>query len=346
MKPFFIGPVRVDPPLLQAPMVGYTHYAFRSLVRRLGGVGLLATEMISAREFLFRRARGKGLPGPLWRVKEEERPLAVQIWENDPARLAEAAACLVQEFRVSVVDLNFGCPARQVAQKAQSGAYLLRCPERIGELVRQVVAACAPTPVTAKIRLGPHRQQITAPEVAQAVEEAGGAALTVHGRTTQDRFGGQADWEAIAQVKTYLKRIPLIGNGDIRSAAEVLEAFRQWPVDGVMIGRAALTKPWIFRQAAALLDGAPLPPEPSLLQRRQWLVEYYDGVVEQHGPKKATLLMRRLAPLFVEGLPYARTFRAELCRTTAPEEFLRLVEQFFAGQSDGNISPPRRKGKP
>jgi len=332
-EPFFIGPVRVDPPLLQAPMVGYTHYAFRSLLRRLGGVGLLATEMISARELLFRQARGKGLPAPLWRVKEEERPLAVQIWENDPGRLAEAAAWLVQEFRFSVVDLNFGCPARQVAQKSQSGAYLLRFPERIGELVGRVVAACAPTPVTAKIRLGPTRQQITAPEVAQAVEEAGGAAITVHGRTTQDRFGGQADWEAIARVKNYLKRTPLIGNGDLRSPTDVAEAFRRWPVDGVMIGRAALSRPWIFRQAAALLRGDPLPPEPTLADRRQWLVEYYDLVVVHHGPKKATLLMRRYAPLFVEGLPYARTFRAEICRTTAPEEFLRLVEQFFAGQS-------------
>lgn len=332
-EPFSIGPVRVDPALLQAPMVGYTHYAFRRLVRRLGGVGLLTTEMISAREFFYRRLRGKGPPGPLWRIKEEERPLAVQIWENDPSRLAEAASRLVEEFQVSVVDLNFGCPARQVAQKAQSGAYLLRFPERIGELVGRVAAACAPTPVTAKIRLGPNRQQITAPEVAQAVEEAGGAALTVHGRTTQDRFAGQADWEAIAQVKKYLKRIPLIGNGDIRSPTDVVEAFRRWPIDGVMIGRAALSRPWIFRQAAALLRGAPLPPEPTLADRRQWLLEYYDLVVEQHGPKKATLLMRRYAPLFVEGLPYARTFRAEICRTNAPEEFIGLVEQFFAVQS-------------
>lgn len=311
-------------------MAGYTNYAFRSLLRQLGGVGLLWTEMISAQGLLHRRRYKKPLPEQLWRLKEEARPLAVQIWENDPGRLAEVAAWLVEEFQISVVDINFGCPARAVAQKAQSGAYLLAFPERIGRIVQQVVLACRPTPVTAKIRLGPTRQQITAPEVAQAVEEAGGAALIVHGRTAQQRFAGQADWETIGQLKTYLKRIPLIGNGDLRSAADVVAAFRQWPVNGVMIGRAALRRPWIFQQAAAALAQQPIPPEPSPAQRHQWLLEYYERILQQHGPEKTPVLMRRYAPLFVEGLPCARRFRSQVCRVRNSEEFFRLVEELFS----------------
>ncbi len=321
-------------------MAGYTNYAFRHILRELGGVGLLATEMICARDFLQRQAHGKGLPEQLWRVKEEERPLAVQIWENDPGRLAEVGACLAQEFRVSVVDINFGCPARQVAQKSQSGAYLLRFPERVGALVARVVAACTPTPVTAKIRLGCTRQEITAAEVAQAIEEAGAAALTVHGRTAQDRFGGKADWEAIARLKSSLKRTALIGNGDLRTPADVVEAFRQWPVDGVMIGRAALTRPWIFRQAALALCGEPVPPEPSPEDRRQLLLRHYALIVEQHGPKRGVLFMRRYAPLYVEGLPHARAFRSEVCRVSSPEHLFFLVERFFRqpAMRDENIS--------
>ena len=332
-EPFYIGPVRVEPPLLMAPMAGFTNYPFRRLLRQLGGVGLLCTEMISAQGLLHRRLYKKGLPEQLWRVEEEDRPLAVQLWENDSGRLAEAAAWLVEEFQVSVIDLNFGCPGRQVAQKAQSGAYLLQFPERIGALVERVAAACRPTPVTAKIRLGPTRQQITAPDVVQAIEQAGGAAVTVHGRTTQQRFGGRADWDAIARLKSYLKRIPLIGNGDIRTATEAAAAFRQWPVDGVMIGRAALRRPWLFRQTAAALQGQPIPPEPGPAQRRQWLLEYYDLLRQQHGPEKATLRMRRYAPLFVDGLPYARLFRSQVCRTNSPEDLLRLVDEFFSNRN-------------
>lgn len=325
-------------------MAGYTNYAFRAFLRRLGGVGLVWTEMVSAQGLLHRRRYGKGLPEQLWGVKEEARPLAVQIWENDPGRLAETAAWLVEELHISVVDINFGCPARSVAQKAQSGAYLLQFPDRIGAIVERVAAACRPTPVTAKIRLGPSRQQITAPEVAQAVEQAGGAALIVHGRTTQQRFAGRADWEAIAKLKSYLKRIPLIGNGDLRTVADVVAAFDHWPVDGLMIGRAALRRPWLFQQAAAALQGQPIPPDPTPLQRRQWLLEYYDLIQQQHGPKKATVLMRRYAPLFVEGLPHARSFRCQVCQAAKPEEFFPLVDQFFANVGCSGIHSTPRVG--
>src|SRR4029077_14309901 len=183
VRPLKIGSLVVDPPVLQAPMAGVTNYAYRQIVRQFGGAGLQATEMVHAKGFLWLEEHEDELPDRLWGVLDEPRPLAVQIWDNDPATLAAVGAKLAHEFRVSVVDINFGCPVRQVTEKAHSGSYLLRFPDRIGAIVERVVAACAPVPVTAKIRLGCTRDAINAIEVAQVIEQAGAAALTVHGRT-------------------------------------------------------------------------------------------------------------------------------------------------------------------
>ena len=141
IPPLHIGPLLIDPPLLQAPMAGFTNYAFRQMIRQFGGIGLPATEMVSARGFLHIDARTGEYPDRLWGVAEEPRPLAVQIWDNDPIQLAEVGRRLAQEFSVSVVDINFGCPVRDVSEKAQSGSYLLRFPDRVGTIVESVTAA-------------------------------------------------------------------------------------------------------------------------------------------------------------------------------------------------------------
>ncbi|MEX2120113.1 MAG: tRNA dihydrouridine synthase DusB [Pirellulales bacterium] len=331
--PLHIGPLLVDPPLLQAPMAGFTNYAFRQIVRQFGGVGLQATEMISARGFLAIDERLQEFPDRLWGVHDEPRPLAVQIWDNDPAAMAAVGARLAHELRVSVVDINFGCPVKQVTVAAHSGSYLLRDPQRVGAIVERVVAACAPTPVTAKIRLGCTRDNITAVEIAQVVESAGAAALTVHGRTAQDFFKGSADWDRISALKGHLKRIPLIGNGDLDSPEKVVEAFARYDVDGVMIARAALGKPWLFRQAQAALEGRPVPPDPTLAEERDLLMHHYRLVVERFGEEKATVLMRKFACCYAQGRPGAREFRTHASRVTTPADFYRVVEQYFPSLS-------------
>jgi tRNA-dihydrouridine synthase B len=328
VRPVRIGAVVVDPPVLQAPMAGFTNYAYRQIVRGFGGAGLQATEMISARGFLGKLERDDDFPDRLWGVADEPRPLAVQIWDNDPQSLAEVGARLAHEFRVSVVDINFGCPVRQITQ-AQSGSYLLRCPERMGQIIERVVAACAPTPVTAKIRLGCTRDQINAIDVAQTVEGAGAFALTVHGRTAADFFKGTADWDRISQIKPYLKRIPLIGNGDLDSAERVVEAFNRYDVDGVMIARAALGKPWLFRQCQAALRGDPLPPDPTLTEERNLLLHHYELVVARFGEVKGTILMRKFACCYAQGRPGAREFRTRVSRVSTPAQFAETVERWF-----------------
>jgi tRNA-dihydrouridine synthase B len=328
-RPFYIGPLLVDPPILQAPMAGFTNYAFRQIVREFGGAGLLATEMVNARGFVWLDEQEAEHPDRLWGVAEEPRPLAVQIWDNDPPTLAKVAARLAHEYRVSVVDINFGCPVRQVTQKAHSGSYLLRFPDRMGQIIEQVVAAAAPTPVTAKIRLGCTRDQINAIDVAQVVEGAGAAALTVHGRTAADMFSGSADWDRISAIKPFLRRTPLIGNGDLDSADKVVNAFRRYAIDGVMIARAALNKPWLYAQAAAAVRGAPVPRDPTLAEQRELMLHHFELVRQRFGDAKASVLMRKYACCYAQGRPGAREFRKHVATIGSPTEFHDVVERFF-----------------
>ena len=335
LRPLRIGSVKVDPPVLQAPMAGFTNYAYRQVVRHYGGVGLQATEMVNAKGFIWKDRQHHEYPDRLWGIKDEPRPLAVQIWDNDPKTLAEVGARLAHEFRVSVVDINFGCPVRQVTEKAQSGSYLLRYPQRMASIIQQVVKACEPTPVTAKIRLGCSRDNITALEVARVVEESGAAALTVHGRTAQDFFRGSADWDRIAAIKPHLKRIPLIGNGDLQSPQGVVDAFRRYDVDGVMIARAALGRPWLFQQVQAALRGEPVPADPTLQEQRQCLLHHYQLVVERFGTDKGTRLMRKYACTYAQGRRGARQFRTQVAKVSSASEFHDVVARYFP--KDGHL---------
>lgn len=324
-----IGSLIIDPPVLSAPMAGYTNYAYREMLRHFGGIGLIATEMVSARSFVEMEKRGLERPDRLQGVREERRPLSVQIWDNDPETLAVLGGRLAHDFQVSVIDLNFGCPAKQIAGRSESGSYLLKTPEKIEAIIRRVVAACAPVPVTAKIRLGWNRQTINACEVAQCVEQAGAAALTVHGRCASDMYRGEANWDEIAKIKAYLKRIPLIGNGDIRTPEDALHRLRDYPVDGIMIGRGGLARPWLFRQIAEARAGRDIPAEPNLTEQREILLQHYRLVLKRFGPRLAVILMRKYACDYALGKPGARKFRALISEVKTEEQFLAAVKEHF-----------------
>ena len=350
IKPLHIGAMLIDPPILQAPMAGFTNYVFRQIVREYGGVGLYATEMISAEGFVHQVAGLKGTIERLWGVKDEPRPLAVQMWDNDPETLALVGQKLAFEYRVSVVDLNFGCPVRKISERAQSGSYLLKNPTRVGEIVARVVKACAPTPVTAKIRLGCTKDCITAKTastVAKAIEEAGAAALTVHGRVAADFFTGNADWDRIAEIKSVLNSMPLIGNGDLDTPGKVVAAFRNYGVDGVMIARAGLGQPWLFKQAAAALKGEPMIPTPSLREQRDLLIRHQRRVAERFGEERGNILMRKYSCCYAAGRPGAREFRGYASRCSSTQEFVRIVERYFPADTSEEAaveSPPVAHG--
>lgn len=327
--PIRIGQLVVDPPILQAPMAGFTNAAFRQIVRQYGGAGLLATEMVNARGFVWMDEHEAEHPDRLWGVTDEPRPLAVQIWDNDPETMAKVGRRLVQEYRVSVVDINFGCPVRQVTEKAHSGSYLLSQPARMHAIIARLVRACWPTPVSAKIRLGCSPEAINCNLVARVVEEAGAAALTVHGRTAKQMFRGQADWERISEIKQHLRHIPLIGNGDLDSAEKVMHVMQHHEVDAVMIARAALGRPWLFAQAAAALAGRPVPPEPDLQAQRHCMLRHYDLVVQRFGETKGTVLMRKFACCYAQGKRGARHFRTHVAHVSTAEQFYQVVKDHF-----------------
>lgn len=329
IAPLKIGNLTIDPPILQAPMAGFTNAAFRQIVRQFGGAGLLATEMVNARGFVWLDEHDAEHPDRLWGVADEPRPLAVQIWDNDPETMAKVGKRLVEEYQVSVVDINFGCPVRQVTQKAHSGSYLLREPQRMHAIISQLVQVCAPTPVTAKIRLGCDPKNINCVEIARVVEDAGAAALTVHGRTASDMFRGHADWDRISEIKAHLKNIPLIGNGDLDSPEKVVNAFEKYDVDAVMIARACLGRPWLFSQAAAALRGEPVPPEPTMVEQRDVMLNHYQLVLDRFGEEKATMLMRKYACCYAQGKRGARHFRTHVAKVSSAAEFHAVVEEHF-----------------
>jgi tRNA-dihydrouridine synthase B len=335
-----IGPVVVDPPILQAPMAGYTNYAYRQVVREFGGAGLLATEMIAARSATWLETNRGEHPDRLWGVREEPRPLAVQMWDNDPENLARVGRRLAKDFQVSVVDLNFGCPVRQVTVKAHSGSWLLRDPARVGEIVSRVVEACDGVPVTAKIRLGCSDECRTAVEVAQRIEEAGASCLTVHGRVAAQFFSGEADWNAIAAVKRAVSRMPVVGNGDIDSAVTAVARLRESGVDGVMIAREALSRPWIFAQAAALLRGDRMPPDPGLEEQKELVLHHYELVCRRFGVERGTLLMRKFACSYAQGLAGAREFRGRVSRVETREDFLAVMRAHFPSAAAARARGP------
>jgi tRNA-dihydrouridine synthase B len=327
-------------------MAGYTNYAFRQMVREYGGAGLQATEMVNARGFVWLDEHDCEHPDRLWGIREEPRPLAVQIWDNDPETMAKVGRRLVDEYCVSVVDINFGCPVKQVTERAHSGSYLLRDPQRMYAIISRLVETCYPTPVTAKMRLGCTRDSMNYIEVAKTVERAGAAALTVHGRTAEDFFKGSADWDRISEIKQHLQRMPIIGNGDLQTAEQVAHAYQHYNVDGVMIARASLGKPWLFAQAAAALEGRPIPPDPDIDAQRAIMLHHFDLVVERFGVQRGTMLMRKFACCYAQNKPGARHFRAHISHVETQEQFYEVVDRYFPKQSDLDAIENARSASP
>ncbi|MDR2763307.1 MAG: tRNA-dihydrouridine synthase [Planctomycetaceae bacterium] len=315
--------------ILSAPMAGFSNYAYRELIRTLGGADIIETEMVSARSFVELELRSNEYPSRLWGVQDEPN-VVVQIWDNSPDTLEEFTKRLVNDFHVGGIDLNFGCPARQIADKSESGSYLLKFPNRIGDIVSRVVAAAeGKIPVTAKIRLGCTIDSINAIDVAQAIESAGANGVIVHGRTASEMYRGNANWEAIASIKPKLRRIKLYGNGDIKTVKDALEKIRNYPVDGIMIGRGALSKPWIFSQISAVLDNREIPPEPTDSELNHIIKLHYELLRKQLLPQSAILQLRKHVCYYVAGKTESRQFRNAISQTNNPIDFFNLINNFL-----------------
>jgi tRNA-dihydrouridine synthase B len=262
-----IGTVDLAPPLAMAPMAGMTDSAFRRLVKRHGGCGLVVTEMVSSEGLV----RGIDRTLEYAEYTEEERPVSIQIFGGDPEKMA-AAAQIVAGMGADIVDVNMGCPVPKIA-KHNAGCSLMREPEHAAEVVRAMVRAVK-IPVTVKMRAGWDASVINAPDLARRMEDAGAAAVAVHGRTAAQSYSGDSDWELIARVASGVG-IPVFGSGDCVEPNQVVSRLQQGGVAGVLVGRGALRNPWIFEQATALAEGRP-PRVIAPADRARFLLEYID----------------------------------------------------------------------
>lgn len=315
-----LGPLTVDPPLFLAPMAGVTDHDFRRIIRRIGGVGLVAMEFLSSKALV----QGDPRTWRLTHFSPEERPLAIQIYGSDAATMAEAAR-VVEELGPEVCDINMGCPANTVL-KGCSGAALmgdLKLAESIIAAVRRTVSL----PVTVKFRLGLDPERRNYLELGRICEANGVAAVTMHARTARQGFRGTADWSELARLKQALS-IPVIGNGDVATPDDAVALMARTGCDGVMIGRGATRNPWIFRQIAARLSGGRIP-EPTLEDRRRLICDHFTTVVEREEPVHALHKLRTFTGWYSQGLPGGQRLRRQIQTLPDAEAFFEAIDRFF-----------------
>ena len=324
-----IGSVAISPATVLAPMAGVTDTVFRRFIRNLGGCGLIMTEFTSA-DGVLRKKDQKAKR--YLHFYEDEHPISAQLFGSDPYVMAEAAR-MVEGLGFDLVDLNLGCPAKKVV-KCNGGSGLLRDLPAIGRIFESVRAAVK-IPFTVKFRAGWNDEEIVCVELARMAEACGLAAVALHARTREMGYSGQARWEWIAAVKDAVK-IPVIGNGDIRSPEDACAMVTQTGCDAVMIGRMAPSNPWIFRQIeqyCALFDSRAasaqsLYDEPSEADRYQMIRTYFEMLIEEELPDAAGK-MKQFASWFTHGVPGGAGLRKAIYESKNAPEILVRVEDFF-----------------
>lgn len=314
-----IGNLKLENRLIMAPMAGITNMPFRVIVRGMGA-GLVFTEMVSAMGLTLKAKRTlqylKSVPA--------EKPLGVQIFGSDPDVMARAADMAV-EAGADMVDLNMGCPVKKVV-KTGAGASLLKDPGKVRQVVSSVRKTCQ-VPLTVKIRAGWSPEKTVACEIARVIEDCGADAITVHPRFASQGYSGKAEWSLIGKVKEKVK-VPVIGNGDIMDPSDALNMMRLTGCDGVMIGRAAVRKPWIFRQILQLEKGLPVQ-EPDLSERRSIIMKHYDLLQDSMNEYRAALCMRGVLIHYTKGLPGSGRFREGFSRIKDLESLVSVMENYF-----------------
>lgn len=314
--PFAIGNVPIDPPLALAPMAEVTDMYYRSLVKELGGVGLVVSEFVSSEGLTRNNKRSKQMLA----FSENERPVAIQIYGGDPDRMDDAAA-MVEAEGVDIVDVNMGCPVKKIVNSG-AGSALLKDFDRAARVVEKICRRVK-IPVTVKVRKGWESDDVI--PLLRRFEEIGVASIAIHGRTRQESYTGASDWGYIRAVKSEL-RIPVFGNGDVKTPEDALRMFRQTGCDGVMIGRAALHNPFIFRDIVAYVAGE--APSDEIDRRIEAMLRYLSRIDGAPQPDKWKMhKARTVLGWFSKGIAHGKDIRVGLADSNSIADVARLLDR-------------------
>ena len=317
---FKIGNIEIKNQVVMAPMAGITNMAFRKIIKDFGA-GLVYSEMVSDKALCY----GNTKTIDMLQVDDGEHPVSIQLFGGEVETMVKAAKFIDQHSNCDIIDINMGCPVNKVL-KADAGSKLLLYPDKIYEIVKGIVDNVS-KPVTVKIRSGFDSKHINAVEVAKLIEKAGASAIAIHGRTRSQMYEGKADWKIIADVKAAVK-IPVIGNGDVRSVEDARRMLEETGVDAVMIGRAALGNPWLIKQVVQSLETGVIIEEPTYQEKIAQCLSHAKKLMEIEPEKVAMFQMRGHAPWYIKGLKSSARVKNELSKINTFEELKTILKDY------------------